>query len=153
MLTLDESVRRERARSKVSHARRIGTLPALSQTRCAHCDRPARVHHHTDYSQPLTVVPLCDLCHRREHVQLNAQRRAAEQADDQEAREREEARRNNYERLFRPREACDRLGIEWSVLRECLERGDIKGYRVLTLGWRIPEDEVERVLRGDGNGD
>ena len=51
----------------VTLAVKKGTLEKVSTLQCNQCSRPARDYHHTDYSQPLQVTPLCRTCHNRIH--------------------------------------------------------------------------------------
>jgi len=46
-------------------------------------------------------------------------------------------------------EAAARLKVDPETVRVWLRRGRLKGARLSrAAGWRIPESEVERVLRG-----
>jgi len=51
-----------RARTAVSNAIRDGKL---LREPCSGCGKTGRIHaHHDDYSKPLDVVWLCEMCHR-----------------------------------------------------------------------------------------
>lgn len=56
--------------------------------------------------------------------------------------------------MLRVDEVAKRLDAHPVTVRRWLERGKLKGYKPggAKLGWRIPESEVERVLRGGQDG-
>jgi hypothetical protein len=44
---------------------------------CSKCGSPEKLEaHHEDYSKPLEIVWLCEVCHKRRHREINAERRA-----------------------------------------------------------------------------
>jgi len=60
---------RYHAHQQVRNAVRRGDLPRVRTLTCSHCNkRQAREYHHSDYSQPLLVTPLCIPCHKQEHI-------------------------------------------------------------------------------------
>jgi len=50
------------------------------------------------------------------------------------------------EKLLRPREACERLGVSYSTLRRWIEAGYVKAVRTVGGKYRVPESEVRRIL-------
>jgi excisionase family DNA binding protein len=52
------------------------------------------------------------------------------------------------ERLLRPREVCQRLGISYSTLSRWVREGRIKAIRTAGGKYRIPESEVRRIAEG-----
>jgi len=50
------------------------------------------------------------------------------------------------ERLLKPREFCEIVGISYSTLKQWVREGKVKVYRTATGRWRIPYSEVERIL-------
>ena len=50
------------------------------------------------------------------------------------------------ERLLKPREFCEIVGISYSTLKQWVREGRVEVYRTATGRWRIPYSEVERVL-------
>ena len=52
----------------VNHAIRAGKLPRPDTLFCTYCYKIAAHYHHSDYSKPLEVVPLCRKCHRKIHL-------------------------------------------------------------------------------------
>ncbi|MEM2835673.1 MAG: helix-turn-helix domain-containing protein [Candidatus Bathyarchaeia archaeon] len=50
------------------------------------------------------------------------------------------------EKLLRPREVCERLGVSYSTLRRWIEAGYIKAIRTVGGKHRVPESEVRRIL-------
>jgi excisionase family DNA binding protein len=52
------------------------------------------------------------------------------------------------ERLLRPREVCQRLGISYSTLSRWVREGRIKAVRTAGGVFRIPESEVRRIAEG-----
>jgi len=50
------------------------------------------------------------------------------------------------EKLLRPREACERLGISYSTLRRWIEAGYVKAIRTVGGKYMVPESEVRRIL-------
>jgi len=56
------------AYSKVSHAKKLGTL---KKEPCRDCGTTTDVMaHHDDYGKPLDVIWLCRMCHIAEHKKL-----------------------------------------------------------------------------------
>jgi len=53
---------------------------------------------------------------------------------------------NSAERLLKPREFCEIVGISYSTLKQWVREGRVKVLRTSTGRWRIPYSEVERVL-------
>jgi excisionase family DNA binding protein len=52
------------------------------------------------------------------------------------------------ERLLRPKEVCQRLGISYSTLSRWVREGRIKAIRTAGGKYRIPESEVRRIAEG-----
>ena len=52
------------------------------------------------------------------------------------------------ERLLRPKEACQRLGISYPTLARWVREGRIKAVRTAGGKYRIPESEVRRIAEG-----
>ncbi|AFK51611.1 ISC1913-like resolvase [Thermogladius calderae 1633] len=52
------------------------------------------------------------------------------------------------ERLLRPKEVCQRLGISYSTLSRWVREGRIKAIRTAGGKYRIPESEVRRIIEG-----
>jgi excisionase family DNA binding protein len=52
------------------------------------------------------------------------------------------------ERLLRPREVCQRLGISYSTLSRWVREGRIKAIRTAGGKFRVPESEVRRIAEG-----
>jgi excisionase family DNA binding protein len=52
------------------------------------------------------------------------------------------------ERLLRPKEACQRLGISYPTLARWVKEGKIKAVRTAGGKYRIPESEVRRIAEG-----
>ncbi len=52
------------------------------------------------------------------------------------------------ERLLRPREVCQKLGISYSTLSRWVREGRIKAIRTAGGKYRIPESEVRRIAEG-----
>jgi len=50
------------------------------------------------------------------------------------------------ERLLKPREFCEIVGISYSTLKQWVREGRVKVLRTSTGRWRIPYSEVERIL-------
>ena len=50
------------------------------------------------------------------------------------------------ERLLKPREFCEVVGISYSTLKQWVREGRVRVCRTATGRWRIPYSEVERVL-------
>ncbi|MEM1510848.1 MAG: IS607 family transposase [Sulfolobales archaeon] len=50
------------------------------------------------------------------------------------------------ERLLRPREVCEKLGVSYSTLRRWVAAGYIRAIKTVGGKYRIPESEVRRVL-------
>jgi hypothetical protein len=57
-----------KARNKVYYAIKTGKLDPVSTKTCEDCGKQAQHHHHEDYSKPLEVVALCNLCHAIRHT-------------------------------------------------------------------------------------
>jgi ribosomal protein S27AE len=64
-----EDVRRNVAHSLVAKAVRNGTLVRQPCVRCAEAKSLA---HHEDYDHPLTVMWLCQACHKQRHKELRS---------------------------------------------------------------------------------
>jgi len=52
------------------------------------------------------------------------------------------------ERLLRPKEACQRLGISYPTLARWVREGRIRAVRTAGGKYRIPESEVRRIAEG-----
>jgi len=52
------------------------------------------------------------------------------------------------ERLLRPKEVCQRLGISYSTLSRWVREGRIRAVRTAGGKYRVPESEVRRVAEG-----
>jgi excisionase family DNA binding protein len=52
------------------------------------------------------------------------------------------------ERLLRPREVCQRLGISYSTLSRWVREGRIRAIRTAGGVFRVPESEVRRIAEG-----
>jgi excisionase family DNA binding protein len=52
------------------------------------------------------------------------------------------------ERLLRPKEVCQRLGISYSTLSRWVREGRIRAIRTAGGVFRVPESEVRRVAEG-----
>jgi len=52
------------------------------------------------------------------------------------------------ERLLRPREVCERLGISYTTLYRWIRDGRIRAIRTAGGKYRIPESEVKRIAEG-----
>lgn len=50
------------------------------------------------------------------------------------------------ERLLRPKDVCEKLGISYSTLCRWIEAGYIKAVRTVGGKYRVPESEVRRIL-------
>ncbi|MEM0318328.1 MAG: IS607 family transposase [Fervidicoccaceae archaeon] len=50
------------------------------------------------------------------------------------------------EKLLRPKEVCERLGVSYSTLRRWIETGYIRAVRTIGGKYRVPESEVRRIL-------
>jgi len=57
-----------RAHYLVRSAIKSGRLPKVSTTKCEDCGVQAQVYHHEDYSKPLEVNSLCQVCHMKRHA-------------------------------------------------------------------------------------
>ena len=62
--------RRQKAHSAVAKAIRHGLL--IPQ-RCQWCGEEKSLAHHDDYDQPLSVMWLCQPCHKKRHKQINVE--------------------------------------------------------------------------------
>jgi putative resolvase len=51
-----------------------------------------------------------------------------------------------FEKLLKPREFCEVVGISYNTLKQWVREGRVKVYRTATGRWRIPYSEVERIL-------
>lgn len=58
---------RAKSRKRVRTAIENGSLPHPTTQNCKLCSNPAEEYHHTDYSKPLDVMPLCCACHDKKH--------------------------------------------------------------------------------------
>jgi len=57
------------------------------------------------------------------------------------------------ERLLRPKEACELLGVSYSTLLRWIKKGRVRAVRTPSGRYRIPEGEVRRLLsRAEGEG-
>ena len=52
------------------------------------------------------------------------------------------------ERLLRPREVCQRLGISYSTLARWVREGRVRAIRTAGGKYRVPESEVRRIAEG-----
>ncbi len=52
------------------------------------------------------------------------------------------------ERLLRPGEVCQRLGISYSTLARWVREGRIRAIRTAGGKYRVPESEVRRIAEG-----
>jgi len=52
------------------------------------------------------------------------------------------------ERLLRPKEVCQRLGVSYSTLSRWVREGEIKAIRTAGGKYRVPESEVRRIAEG-----
>lgn len=57
-----------RAHYLVRSAIKSGKLSKVSSTLCEDCGVQAQVYHHEDYSKPLEVNALCQICHMKRHA-------------------------------------------------------------------------------------
>jgi hypothetical protein len=64
-----EDSRRKLAHSQVAKAIRNGTLVRQP---CVRCAETKSVAHHEDYDHPLTVMWLCQACHKQRHKELRS---------------------------------------------------------------------------------
>ena len=53
---------------------------------------------------------------------------------------------SGVEKLLKPREFCEVVGISYSTLKQWVREGRVRVLRTSTGRWRIPYSEVERVL-------
>jgi len=53
-----------------------------------------------------------------------------------------------FEKLLRPKEVCQRLGISYSTLSRWVREGRVKAIRTAGGKYRIPESEVRRIIEG-----
>jgi molybdopterin-binding protein len=56
------------------------------------------------------------------------------------------------EKLLTPREAASRLGISYPTIKQWLYRDRLKGMRTPGGHYRIPESEVQAILRSSSSG-
>ena len=56
------------------------------------------------------------------------------------------------ERLLKVREVAERLRVDPETVRRWLRIGKLRGSKISATrgGYRIPESEIARLLRGDG---
>ena len=54
----------------------------------------------------------------------------------------------NSERLLRPKEVCQRLGISYSTLSRWVREGKIRAIKTAGGKYRVPESEVRRIAEG-----
>ncbi len=54
------------------------------------------------------------------------------------------------ERLLTPEEVAERLRLSVITVKKWLREGKLKGVKVGKL-WRVPEEEVEKVIQGVKN--
>jgi hypothetical protein len=67
----EQDSRYSRAHNLVSRAVKKGIL---IKTPCEYCGREDNVHgHHDNYDEPLNVMWLCPICHRKRHDELALQ--------------------------------------------------------------------------------
>ncbi|MGC8988441.1 IS607 family transposase [Infirmifilum sp.] len=52
------------------------------------------------------------------------------------------------ERLLRPKEVCELLGVSYTTLRRWIKEGRVKAVQTIGGKYRIPESEVRRILSG-----
>lgn len=52
------------------------------------------------------------------------------------------------ERLLRPREVCQRLGISYSILSRWVRDERIRAIKTAGGKYRVPENEVKRIAEG-----
>ncbi|MGC9187625.1 MAG: IS607 family transposase [Fervidicoccaceae archaeon] len=52
------------------------------------------------------------------------------------------------ERLLRPKEVCELLGVSYITLRRWIKEGRVKAVQTIGGKYRIPESEVRRILSG-----
>jgi excisionase family DNA binding protein len=52
------------------------------------------------------------------------------------------------ERLLRPKEVCQRLGVSYSTLSRWVRESRIKAIRTAGGKYRVPESEVKRIAEG-----
>ncbi|MGC8678525.1 MAG: IS607 family transposase [Fervidicoccaceae archaeon] len=52
------------------------------------------------------------------------------------------------ERLLRPKEVCELLGVSYATLRRWIKEGRVKAVQTIGGKYRIPESEVRRILSG-----
>jgi ribosomal protein S27AE len=64
-----EDTRRNVAHSQVTRAIRNGTLVRQP---CVRCAEAKSIAHHEDYDHPLTVMWLCQACHKQRHKELRS---------------------------------------------------------------------------------
>ena len=57
-----------RARKRVYYAIKKNSLEPVHKRLCKDCGSQAQHYHHEDYSKPLDVIPLCNLCHVKRHL-------------------------------------------------------------------------------------
>lgn len=59
--------RRIKAKDLLSQAIKSGKISRISTQLCATCGVQAQDYHHSDYTKPYEVTPLCKSCHRKWH--------------------------------------------------------------------------------------
>jgi len=47
-------------------------MPRAATLQCACCENMAELYHHEDYTKPLSVTPVCRICHAVLHKRLRA---------------------------------------------------------------------------------
>jgi len=66
-----EHPERIRAKNFVHWKVRQGQIPPISSQVCEMCGQQAENYHHSDYSKPLDIMPLCRKCHLALHKEMN----------------------------------------------------------------------------------
>ena len=56
------------------------------------------------------------------------------------------------ERLLRPREFCEAVGISYSTFKQWVREGRVRVVRTPSGRYRVPYSELERILRGEYGG-
>ena len=60
--------------------------------------------------------------------------------------------RPQAERLLRPREFCEAVGISYKTFLRWVDEGRIRAVRTPSGRYRVPYSELERILRGEHGG-
>ena len=63
----DKRATQDRANYLVWLEIRTHRMQPASECACEHCRNQAQEYHHSDYSKPLSVIPLCQECHVKVH--------------------------------------------------------------------------------------